>query len=195
VCEGARLSKVSQESDFGLPWILRWGAVRVEGGGSEDEIANLYRRARPALLAYAYRLVGSFPDAEDLVQIAFLRLHIDFEKKTEITNLRKWLYRVVHNLAVDQLRREGKRDWLVRAWRSDAREPLRAHPVEDELLQRQLIERALGQLNERERYCLLLRAEGLSYREIGDVLEISEKAVSVYLARGLAKFEPAYDEA
>jgi len=56
VCEGARLSKVSQESDFGLPWILRWGGVRVEGGGSEDEIANLYRRARPALLAYAYRL-------------------------------------------------------------------------------------------------------------------------------------------
>jgi RNA polymerase sigma factor (sigma-70 family) len=57
----------------------------------------------------------------------------------------------------------------------------------------QEIEQALGLLAERERHCLMLRAEGLSYQEIGDVLEISAKSVSVYLARGLRKFETRYE--
>ena len=56
-------------------------------------------------------------------------------------------------------------------------------------IRKQRIAMSLGNLNERERHCLLLRAEGLSYKEIADVVGISAKAVSVYLARGLKKFE------
>ena len=61
--------------------------------------------------------------------------------------------------------------------------------AEDDLIQRQRIALSLKALNERERHCLMLRAEGLSYMEIGDVLGVSEKSVSVYLSRGLKKFE------
>ena len=48
---------------------------------------------------------------------------------------------------------------------------------------------SLELLNEKEQRCLMLRAEGLSYQEIADVLETTAKSVSVYLARGLKKFE------
>jgi RNA polymerase sigma factor (sigma-70 family) len=59
--------------------------------------------------------------------------------------------------------------------------------AEQSSINRQTVERALSLLNDRERSCLLLRAEGLSYAEIGQVLEISAKSVSVYLARGVKK--------
>jgi len=39
----------------------------------------------------------------------------------------------------------------------------------------------------------MLRVEGLSYQEIADVLETSAKSVSVYLARGLKKFDSRYE--
>jgi RNA polymerase sigma factor (sigma-70 family) len=61
--------------------------------------------------------------------------------------------------------------------------------TEDRMIRQQQLRQILGKLNERERRCLMLRAEGLSYKEIGDVLEISAKAVSVYLTRGLRKIE------
>ena len=57
------------------------------------------------------------------------------------------------------------------------------------MIRRQQVRQVLGGLNERERRCLMLRAEGLSYKEIGDVLEMSAKSVSVYLTRGLKKIE------
>jgi RNA polymerase sigma factor (sigma-70 family) len=59
--------------------------------------------------------------------------------------------------------------------------------AEQASINHQTVERALRCLNEREKACLLLRAEGLSYSEIGEVLEISAKAVSVYLARAVRK--------
>ena len=80
---------------------------------------------------------------------------------------------------------------LLQKWFAD-RGALSAESVEsaeDAFVRREQIETALQMLNERERHSLLLRAEGLSYQEIADILEISVKSVSVYLARGLKKFE------
>jgi len=155
----------------------------------EETIAELYATMRVPLLGYAYQVVGSTGEAEDLVQIAFLRLFDQLRAHAEILNLRSWLYRVVHNLAIDQLRRQGKQESAVTEWL--AQRSLKAHSssAEDDLIRRQSIAHSLGILNVRERYCLVLRAEGLSYKEIADVLSISAKAVSVYLARGLKKFE------
>ena len=74
--------------------------------------------------------------------------------------------------------------WMTERIRNEAVEN-----TELDYIQRQRIAQSLEGLNPRERNCLVLRAEGLSYREISAVLAISEKAVSVYLARGLKKLE------
>jgi RNA polymerase sigma-70 factor (ECF subfamily) len=155
----------------------------------EETIVELYATMRAPLLSYAYQVVGSSGDAEDLVQVAFLRLFDQLQRRDPIQNLRSWLYRVVHNLAIDYLRRQGKEDSAISEW--TIHRALEAGPktVEHDLIQRQRIAGSLELLNIREKRCLLLRAEGLSYKEIGDVLSISAKAVSVYLARGLKKFE------
>jgi RNA polymerase sigma-70 factor (ECF subfamily) len=144
---------------------------------------------RPSLLSYAYQVIGSSGESEDLVQMAFLKLFDQLNRDSCILNIRSWLYRVVHNLAIDHIRRNGIHELAVAEWLSQRARAENPPSTEDKLIQQQCIADSLQLLNERERHCLLLRAEGLSYQEIGGVLGISSKAVSVYLARGLKKFE------
>jgi RNA polymerase sigma-70 factor, ECF subfamily len=155
----------------------------------EETVVELYATMRVPLLSYAYQVVGSTGEAEDLVQVAFLRLFDQLRRHVPIENLRSWLYRVVHNLAVDHLRRQGKEESAVTEWLAHRSQEITPKSAETDLIQRQRIACSLEALNLREKRCLMLRAEGLSYKEIGDVLSISAKAVSVYLARGLKKFE------
>jgi len=158
----------------------------------EETIVELYASLRPSLLGYAYQVVGSTGEGEDLVQVAFLKLFDQLQRKVQIQNIRSWLYRVVHNLAIDHIRRRGVHDVAVAEWLSNRPEES-PRTTEDALIAKQQIANSLQILNQRERHCLMLRAEGLSYQEIGDVLGISQKAVSVYLARGLRKFEERND--
>jgi len=155
----------------------------------EETVVGLYATMRPSLLGYAYQIVGSTGEAEDLVQIAFLKLFDQLSRKAQILNVRSWLYRVIHNLAIDHIRRKGIHEVAVAEWLAHRSLQETTRTAEDDLIQQQRIAQSLEVLNERERYCLTLRAEGLSYQEIGEVLGISHKAVSVYLSRGLKKFE------
>ena len=181
------------EGVLGLPQTesLRTEDIRRGRRGVEEVVTDLYSKLRAPLMSYVYHLVGSTRDAEDLVQIAFIQLFDQLENDGEIENLRAWLYRVVHNLAIEHVRNHDRRGSLLQKWFAD-RGALTADSVEsaeEEFVRREQIENALQMLNERERHSLLLRAEGLSYQEIADILEISVKSVSVYLARGLKKFE------
>ena len=185
---------MEEDQAFPLPRALTLEEVdaRRSGQSTEEVVTALYEQLRPALLGYAYHLTGSTRDAEDVVQIAFLQLFDQVSHRSDIRNLRGWIYRAVHSLAVSNAR-VAQRDSVIKEWFSDA-EAADEQTVEQELLQRQEIEQALNVLGERERHCLLLRAEGLSYQEIGGVLEISAKSVSVYLARGLKKFGTQYED-
>jgi RNA polymerase sigma-70 factor (ECF subfamily) len=153
----------------------------------EEVVVEAYVSVRPALLGYLYQIVGSTGEAEDLVQITFLKLFDQLRKNAEILELRGWLYKVAHNLAIDSLRTRGREEATSTEWLDERTAP--GDSVEQNLIRKQQVRQILGALNERERRCLLLRAEGLSYKEIADVLDISAKSVSVYLARGLKKVE------
>lgn len=154
----------------------------------DEVVPELYLKLRPVLVSYGFHLTGSTAEAEDVVQLAFLQLVTQLIENGEIKNLRGWLYRVVHNIAVDHALRTDKMESLLRQWfnRSDA--GVYSESSEDALIKREEIERAFSFLNGRERHSLMLRAEGLSYQEIAETLDISAKSVSVYLARGLRKF-------
>jgi len=181
---------MNRSTALNLVQVLNLESVEASRSSPLDEtIIELYATMRVPLLSYAYQVVGSTGEAEDLVQVAFLRLFDQLRHRTPIQNLRSWLYRVVHNLAIDHLRRQGKEDSAVTEWLTHRTLETVPNSAEDDLIQRQRIAGSLELLNLREKRCLMLRAEGLSYKEIGDVLSISAKAVSVYLARGLKKFE------
>lgn len=153
----------------------------------EEVVVEAYVSVRPALLGYLHQIVGSTGEAEDLVQITFLKLFDQLRRNIEILELRGWLYKVAHNLAIDSLRRQGRQESTSTGWLDERSAP--GDSAEQNLIRRQQVRQILDALNDRERRCLMLRAEGLSYKEIAAVLEISAKSVSVYLTRGLKKIE------
>jgi RNA polymerase sigma-70 factor (ECF subfamily) len=174
---------------------LSWGSMaelRLDGrllrqnAQLEDVLVELYARLRPPIVAYVFRLVGSTVDADDIVQSAFLSLWDQLQRDVEIRNVRSWLYRVVHNLAIDRASGLARRGASEATWLASANRPIRS--AEDDLVARSEIANAMSLLSPREQECLMLRAEGLSYQEIADVLQTSAKAVSVHLTRGLRKF-------
>ena len=63
-----------------------------------ETIEQVFAALESPLLAYARRLLGDLSMAEDIVQDAFMKLHTQFKK---VLTPQPWLYRTVHNLAVD----------------------------------------------------------------------------------------------
>ena len=70
-----------------------------------ETIEALFAALESPLLAYALRLAGDRAAAEDLVQDAFMKLHAQF---AEVREPRRWLYRAIHNAALNHRRQSGK---------------------------------------------------------------------------------------
>jgi len=83
---------------------MRPEETSVEPPGWET-IEELFAALEAPLLGYALRYTGEFALAEDVVQEAFMKLHAQFE---QVEKPRPWLYRTVHNLALNQRRAAGK---------------------------------------------------------------------------------------
>jgi RNA polymerase sigma-70 factor (ECF subfamily) len=152
----------------------------------EHEVVALFDEFRLPLLRYLSSFGLALPDSEEVLQEVFLSLfqHLQHGKSRE--NLRGWLFRVAHNLALKRRYRTG-RD-LEQGTAVPAIDP--APNPEDQMLTNQIRQRALQvakALPEQDRRCLFLRAEGLRYREIAGILDMSLGAVSLSLTRSLAR--------
>jgi RNA polymerase sigma-70 factor (ECF subfamily) len=147
---------------------------------------------------YAYALTRDRALAEDVTQEVFLRLHGLLEPAQRGGLLRAWLLRVTANVARNLMR--TRRRAAVRD-ESFAVEMLQASNSEtpDEALARKAeiegAQRALSKLKEPLRSCLLLRHEGLSYREIATALGLKESGVGSLIVRGRNKFMKLYMKA
>ena len=137
-----------------------------------ETIEQVFTALESPLLAYARRLLGDFAVAEDIVQDAFMKLHTQFQK---VLKPQPWLYRTVHNLAVDHQRR-ASRIVLVGDSKDDempANDAVDSQPMPDEQIARWegigLVRLVLETLDERSRELIRLRFnEDLSYKEISD---------------------------
>jgi len=105
------------------------------------------------------------------------------------------VFRVAHNLALKQRHSARREREAHGAASQDLLVDLAPNP-EDRLAASQRQERLLAvlwALPDQDRRCISLRAEGLTYREIASVLDISLGSVSLYLTRSLARFACAVD--
>ena len=85
---------------------------------SPETIEELFAALESPLLSYALRLMGDREVAEDLVQEAFMKLHTQF---AEVREPRRWLYRTVHNLALNHRRDSAKNHPAPAATRRERR--------------------------------------------------------------------------
>jgi RNA polymerase sigma-70 factor (ECF subfamily) len=146
--------------------------VSAEPPGSET-IEELFAALESPLLGYALRLVGERSIAEDMVQDAFMKLHVQF---AVVREPRRWLYRTVHNLALNHRRKAQK----IVSLETKSGEGLTAptdtadpQPLPDEQIARWegigLVRLSLDTLDERSRELVRLKFnENLSYKEISE---------------------------
>ena len=164
--------------------------VRSSRDRLEEEVVSLFDRFRDPLLRYLSSFGLAFADGEEVLQEVFLALFHHLRRGKSRENLRGWLFRVAHNLALKR-RERNRRDFATptaTGGEVQARDP--GLSPEDQLVNSQTRQRLLAvveALPEQDRRCLYLRAEGLRYREIGEILGMSLGAVSVSLARTLAR--------
>lgn len=163
----------------------------------EDEIISLYDELRDRLLRYTISFGLSGHDGEEIVQEAFLALFQHLQKDRCRRNLRGWLFRVAHNLAVKRLSGNNRhRDWSsLSAEGSENHIDVAANPEQQALAnQRQArLLAVLQSMPKRDQDCLRLRAEGLRYREIAEVLGVSLGSISASLARSLIRLGRVYE--
>ncbi len=175
------------------------------------EATDLYRELRKPLLRYLAGLGLSMEEAQDVVQDAFLSLHKHLAQRRLLSeteesgpseeptqaktawvghpeNIRSWLFRVAHNRARNYQQGYANRmgeplDPIFDA-ASSAASPEQAVLAQEKFKR---LDRAVRSLNPRERECLMLRAEGLRYREIGEVLGIPTSTVADTVERAIKK--------
>jgi len=164
-----------------------------------DSIQELFQALESPLLSYARRLLPDTDMAEDAVQEAFVRLHAQFD---QVRAPSSWLYRTVHNLAVNHQRHAAKIVSLDPPGQEGAgpgNDPTDPQPLPDEQIARWegigLVRLSLESLDARSRELIRLKFnEELSYRQIsqrtglsvghvGYLLHHSLKALAAELAR------------
>jgi RNA polymerase sigma factor (sigma-70 family) len=163
-----------------------------------ESIEELFQALEAPLLSYAVRLLEDMTLAEDIVQEAFLRLHAQFD---QVREPRRWLYRTVHNQALNHRRDTRKIVPLDPAGEDNhgtVHEPADPKPLPDEQIARLerigLVRLSLETLDARSRELVRLKFnEDLSYKEIssrtgltighvGYLLHHALKAVAAELA-------------
>jgi RNA polymerase sigma factor (sigma-70 family) len=152
--------------------------------GHERAFEALVHRYRRPLLRYCRSLRLSDARAEDVLQQALLRAWMALSDGADVRDLRPWLYRIVHNTAVNAMRGAAE---LPHGELSDAVQAGVAHPGESELDRKMAVRDALGHvaaLPQMQRQAIFLTAvDGQSHEEVAGTLGITPGALRGLLYR------------
>jgi RNA polymerase sigma-70 factor, ECF subfamily len=157
-----------------------------------EETSRLFDHHRHGLIRYLDSFGLPHPDREEVVQETFIALFVHLKQGGDEDNIPGWLFRVARNQAL-KCRNRRERD------RTTDMDGLVIDPPGEVNTEREMLDAERHQqlravilaLSSDERQCLLLRAEGLRYREIAGVLNVSVTSVSNLLARALGKLKRA----
>lgn len=155
----------------------------------EEEVGRLFEQLRNPLLRYLLSLGLKTQDGEEVIQEVFLALFKHLKNGRPRDNLRGWIFRVGHHQAMKARRRGGRQAAYAELGWVEANPDPDLDPEQQALRsqkQRRLAA-VVGALPKQDRACLALRAEGMRYREIAEILGVSLGAVALSLGRSLSK--------
>ena len=179
-------------------------AVERTLAGDRDAYRVLVERHSSNVFRLAYRMTGNRPDAEEVVQEAFLRAYQKLGKFEARANFGTWVYRIAANYAIDRMRQRKKEE--VRKVEPAVHEegtesdPVTlvqdAAPTPERLAQslelRKQMELALAALSHSERTAFVMRHwEGCAIEEIAEVLKSSSGAAKNTVFRAVQKLRLA----
>jgi RNA polymerase sigma-70 factor, ECF subfamily len=169
-------------------------AARTGGDAPEfeDSFVKFFDELRSPLFWYLRRIGLRPEEAEEVVQEVFLRLFERLGEKGGQRRMRRWVFRVAHNLAMDHHRQQNR--FTLKSWQEwmELSDLLQDHAInpEERLLDEEQIARlnqAFAMLTSRQAQCLYLRMKGLCYREIGELLGVTVSTVAESLGLAIRK--------
>jgi len=171
---------------------LMTSAVPATRMSLEEQVSLWFRQWREPICRYLIAAGGEPASAEEITQESFLRLYRALYEGKSINNPRSWLYRVAHNLLVDQARSKDYQNApLLEVTETaleslfDTRPSAERIAMDRERLFR--VHQAMLSLTEMQRNCLYLRAEGFLNREIAQILEVGMSSVADALRRAIKR--------
>jgi RNA polymerase sigma factor (sigma-70 family) len=171
-------------------------AARIEGAlASEADLTRaLYERYANQIFRYCLHQLGSREEAEDAVQSTFLNAFRGLKRGVVPELESAWLFKIAHNVCLSRRRTSWRRGRVESPTDFDVVEELTPAPSRraDELIGLQDV---LEQMPEGQRRAILLREwQGLSYREIGEELELSQAAVETLIFRARRSLAAGLDQ-
>ena len=158
-------------------------------GGDITSFEAIYKAASGFVYNVARRIVYNTPDAEEVTQEVFLKIHKNLRNFRLESSLKTWIYRITVNCAINHSKRSTRQRKKEEAYYGELN-PWQS--AEDPALAgqgyKEMIEMLLKILNPDQRICVVLRSiEGLSYKEIAEVLKIGINTVRTRLKRARGK--------
>jgi RNA polymerase sigma factor (sigma-70 family) len=158
------------------------------------DFVELFNEHYHRLYRYVDRLCGEPDLAADIAQETFIKL---YQRGSLPDAPGAWLVTVATNLLRNASTTRARRSRLLKVV-PDAKlyadRPVSPIYATDSRELAQRVRAALDRMPERERQMLLLRAEGYSYRDIAQALELQEASVGTLLARAKRAFQDLYEE-
>lgn len=174
--------------------------IRAAQRGDQDAFEQLVRAYDQSVLRLAMNLLRSPEDARDVYQEAFLRVYRNLHTFRFDCSFHTWLYRIVTNICLDQLRKRKVRkeesavvetgDGSLDRMETFEEDSADSNPERSmwNLQLKQRIDTALQDLTPRERMVFELRHyQGLRLRNIGEMLGTTEEAAKNCLFRATQK--------
>lgn len=162
------------------------------------EVLDLFDACAPSLRRYVRACGVDAPAVDDVVQEAFLALFHHLRRGGARHNLRGWLVQVSFRLALKQRQRASRRQRIEQSADALLAEmPDGEEDAEQAMLGKHRDERLRAiyrALPERDRQCLMLRADGVRYRDIARVLGVSLGTVASTLTRAMARLSTVVTE-
>jgi RNA polymerase sigma-70 factor, ECF subfamily len=157
--------------------------VRAVAAGDHTVFAALIEREGPRLLRFAYGLLGSLEEAEDIVQDTMISLWENAPRWRPEARLSTWLHTVCYNRAIDRLRR--RRSFAEESELTDLADE--AELAEGRLVRNETVasvRNAVERLPHRQRAAIMLfHFQDLPQKQAAEILGVSESAFESLLAR------------
>jgi len=164
--------------------------------GDVSAYEELVRRYSRPIFNFAYRMVGSYADADDVAQDVFVQVYKSLPTARTDLPFKPWLYVIARNKCLDQLKRKrpllfAEVDGPDDEGAGIADRVVDSDPLPEELAERADLQRILHEavqtLPERYRQVVAMRYTGeLSFTEIADALNLPENTVKTHFHRAKA---------
>lgn len=162
--------------------------IKKAAGGDQSAFESIYRASSKFVYNVAWRIVSKHEDAEEVTQEVFLTVYRKLSSFKFQSSLKTWIYRVTINIALNYAKKLSR----TRNKTTEYNEQIHcagvlgeAEAIVDKEHNEKLVKVLLNTLTSDQKTCMVLRnIEGLSYREIADVLNININTVRSRLNRG-----------